>query len=97
MPISTAPYKRTYKHTKKRGLEVRLPCDYCGKLVPRYKLFVIRKSFNILNDPLLRKAVDPKRIHLFSKKIRICPSCARFRGIVQPGKSVRKKHLKIKR
>lgn len=97
MPISTAPYKRSYKHTKRRGLEVRLPCDFCKKLVPRYKLFIIKKTFNISRDPILNKAIDKRRAHFLTRKLRVCPSCARFRGIVQPGKSVRKKHLKLRK
>ena len=31
MPISTAPYKRTYQHTKSRGKEGRVRCGLCGK------------------------------------------------------------------
>ncbi|OYT42278.1 MAG: hypothetical protein B6U78_01655 [Candidatus Aenigmarchaeota archaeon ex4484_224] len=95
--MSTAPYKRTYKHSKSRGSEYRIRCDLCGRLVPRYKTFVVYKGFNLLNDPILRKQIDPKRFHTFKRKLRLCPKCARFLGVAQPGKSVRKKHLKLKK
>ncbi len=91
MPVSGAPYKRTYKHTKSRGREHNVVCGICGRLVPRYKTFVMTKGLRI-TDPLLLQQVDRRFIHLMKKKIRVCPSCARFHGIVQPGKSVRKKH-----
>ncbi len=94
LPISTAPYKRTYKHSKSRGLEYPVKCDFCGRLVPRYKTFLLKKRFNILKDPVIKSHVDPKRVHTFTRKMRVCPKCARFLGISQPGKSVRKKHLK---
>jgi len=94
MPISTAPYKRSYAHTKTRGREGFVRCGFCGKRVPRWKTFVKFKGFRI-SDPVLRKQVPRHRIHMFSRKVYVCPSCARFRHIVKPGKSVRKKHLKI--
>ena len=90
MPISTAPYKRTYKHGKTRGREIRVTCDACGKKVPRYKTFVVTRGFSI-RDPLILKQIDKRMIHVSYRKMRLCPACARFRGIVQPGKSVRKK------
>ncbi len=92
MPISTAPYKRTYAHTKTRGREATVKCEYCGRDVPRYKTFVITKGFRI-TDPLILQQIDRRMIHFSTRKIRVCPSCARFRGIAQPGKSVRKKHM----
>ncbi len=93
MPISTAPYTRKYKHCKTRGRETTVSCEFCGREVPRYKTFVIIRGFRI-SDPLILKQVDRRMIHLMKRKIRVCPSCARFRGIAQPGKSVRKKHLR---
>jgi small subunit ribosomal protein S26e len=93
MPISTAPYKRTYRHTKKRGREATIKCDFCGREVPRYKTFTLTKGFRI-SDPLILQQVDKRMLHLLRRKLRVCPACARFRGIVRPGKSVRKKHLK---
>jgi len=93
MPISEAPYKRTYQHTKARGSERTVTCAFCGRVFPRYKAIVITKAFT-LNDPILRKQLDPRYIHTFKRKLYVCPSCARFRHIVQPGKSVRKKHLR---
>jgi len=94
LPISTAPYKRTYAHTKRRGKEVMVTCGYCGRKVPRYKTFVKYRGFRI-SDPLIRQQVKRHQIHLFRQKIYVCPSCARFHRIVKPGKSVRKKHLKV--
>ncbi|MEM5802254.1 MAG: hypothetical protein QXQ18_02620 [Candidatus Aenigmatarchaeota archaeon] len=94
MPISTAPYKRKYWHTKKRGREVTVKCEFCRREVPRYKTFVVTKGFRI-SDPLILQQTDKRFIHMLTRKIRVCPSCARFRGIAQPGKSIRKKHLEI--
>jgi small subunit ribosomal protein S26e len=94
MPISTAPYKRKYYHTKSRGRETTVICDGCKREVPRYKTFLVTKRFG-LNDPILLQQVDKRFIHTLTTKLRYCPSCARFRGIAQPGKSVRKSHLKI--
>ncbi len=85
-----APYRRVYKHTQQRGREKRVHCSYCGKLVPRYKAIVRYKSF-FIKDPLLK---DVKMLSL-KRKIYICPACARFRGIVEIGKS-RKSRPKAK-
>lgn len=91
MPISTAPYKRSYKHTKRRGREQLVKCDACGRNVPRYKTFVKIRGMRI-RDPTLLKQVDRRMIHLLKRKVRLCPACARFRGVAKPGKSVRKKY-----
>ena len=93
MPISKAPYKRSYDHTKGRGREGNVKCTFCGRRVPRYKAFVKFRGFRI-TDPTLRKQVQRYNIHMFSRKMYVCPACARHRRIVKPGKSVRKKHLK---
>jgi len=93
MPISTAPYKRKYAHTKSRGREGTVRCDGCGREVPKWKTFTKIKGFRI-TDPTILKQVDRRFIHLMKRKVRLCPSCARFQGISQPGKSVRKKHLR---
>ncbi|MFH7903262.1 MAG: hypothetical protein QXQ19_02230 [Candidatus Aenigmatarchaeota archaeon] len=90
MPISKAPYKRTYQHTKARGNEYHIHCDLCGGLYPRYKTFIINKKYSI-KDSLILKNVNPNLISLSSVKLRVCPKCARFLGVVQPGKAVRKK------
>jgi ribosomal protein S26 len=92
MPISTVPYKRTYKHTLKRGRETRIRCSMCGRLVPRWKTFTKTKGFRI-TDPFILKQVDKRMLHFSREKIRVCPKCARFYGIVEKGKSVRKKHM----
>ncbi|MEM7819707.1 MAG: hypothetical protein QXD48_02660 [Candidatus Aenigmatarchaeota archaeon] len=81
-----APYKRGYHHTKSKGRESTVSCGFCGKNVPRWKTFTIFKSFSI-SDPILRKQLDPKQISMFQRKIYVCPSCARFRGIVRIGRS----------
>ncbi|MEM5836473.1 MAG: hypothetical protein QW451_02940 [Candidatus Aenigmatarchaeota archaeon] len=92
MPISTAPYRRKYEHTKSRGRETTVVCGICGRQVPRYKTFVVRKGFRI-NDPTILQQMDKRFIHTLTRTIRICPACARFHGVVRPGKSVRKKHM----
>ncbi|HIQ49723.1 MAG TPA: hypothetical protein EYH56_00850 [Nanoarchaeota archaeon] len=92
MPISVAPYTRKYEHTKRRGRESTVLCGFCGKKVPRYKTIVTYRGFRI-TDPLILQSVDKRMVHLFKQKIYVCPSCARFHGIVQKGKTVRKKHL----
>ncbi len=93
MPISKAPYKRTYAHTKSRGGESTVTCGYCGKKVPRYKTFVKFRGFRI-NDPAVLQQIDKRHMHFTRQKIYVCPACARFHKIVKPGKSVRKKHLR---
>lgn len=90
MPISEAPYKRTYKHTTARGKERRIICDGCGREVPRYKTFSVRRGMRI-TDPLILQQIDRRMVHIMQRIYRYCPSCARFRHIVQPGKAVRKK------
>jgi small subunit ribosomal protein S26e len=92
MPISTAPYRRRYEHTSTRGSEGTVTCNFCKRRVPRWKAFVKYRGFRI-NDPTLMRQIPRYQIHTFSQKIYVCPSCARIRKIVQPGKSVRKKHL----
>lgn len=91
MPISTAPYKREYQHTKSRGSEQMVVCDSCGRQVPRYKTFTRVRGFS-LGDPFLMRQIDRRMVHLMRREERFCPSCARSRGVVQPGKSARKKY-----
>jgi len=92
LPVSTAPYKREYLHTKKRGKEATITCDLCGRRVPRWKTFETYKGFRI-SDPTILQQVDKRLIHTSGGKLRVCPSCARFHHIVKRGKSVRKKHM----
>jgi ribosomal protein S26 len=80
------PYKRGYSHSKERGQETKIPCSFCGKLVPRWKTFPVYRGFTI-NDPLINKDLDRRRISSFQRKMYACPGCARFRGIVKPGRS----------
>ena len=91
MPISKAPYKREYRHTKHRGRERLVKCDACGRLVPRYKTFVKFSGMSI-RDPAILRQTDRRMVHLLKKKMRLCPACARFRGVAKPGKSSRKKY-----
>jgi len=92
LPLSEAPYKRTYKHTRQRGQETRIRCDICGRLVPRWKTFTVYKGFRITDQTIL-KQVDKRALHLLRRKLKVCPKCARFYHIVKSGKSVRKKHI----
>ncbi|MBI5332035.1 MAG: hypothetical protein HZB65_00520 [Candidatus Aenigmarchaeota archaeon] len=84
--ISEVPYKRGYSHGKGRGQETKIPCDFCGKITPRWKTFPVMRGFRI-NDPLLKKDLDRRMISSFERKMYACPSCARHRGIVKPGRS----------
>lgn len=86
MPESGAPYKRGYKQTKSKGSRRSVRCSFCGKKVPRFKAFKTKSGMNI-SDPAVLDKVDKKDIHLPKNVQWACPSCARFRGIVQPGKS----------
>ncbi|OYT56320.1 MAG: hypothetical protein B6U68_03565 [Candidatus Aenigmarchaeota archaeon ex4484_14] len=81
-----APYKRRYHHTKGRGSESYVTCAFCGKRVPRYKCFTTFRGFKI-TDPGIRRQVDRRNLSLMSRKMYVCPSCARHRGIVQIGRS----------
>lgn len=93
MPVSKAPYKRTYKHGSQRGNEGKITCDKCGGRVPRWKTFTAYKKFRI-NDPVIMKQMDKRFIHTLGGRMRVCPKCARFYHVVQRGKSVRKKHMR---
>lgn len=92
MPISTAPYKRQYQHSKKRGHEGTVACGSCGKMVPRWKTFVTYRGFRI-TDPTILKQIDRRMLHLMGGQTRVCPGCARSQHIVNKGRSVRKKHM----
>jgi len=84
--MSGAPYTRGYSHSKGRGQEKKINCGFCGRLVPRWKTFPVEKQFRI-SDPFIRKNMDMRRISMGGQKIHACPGCARFRGIVQVGRS----------
>lgn len=79
-----APYKRKYHHTKAKGKESTVVCTFCGKQVPRWKAISTRRSFRI-TDSVLK--IDRKMLSTFVRKAYACPSCARYRGIVIPGRS----------
>lgn len=83
-----APYTRGYHHTKSKGRESTVNCGYCGKVVPRWKTIPSYRGFSI-NDPVLRKQIDRRMISTYSQKMYVCPSCARYRGIVRVGRSRR--------
>ena len=82
----SAPYRRGYTHTKSKGHEHTVNCGYCGKIVPKWKCIPIFKGFRI-NDPVLRKQIDPRYASGFQRKMYVCPSCARYRGVVRVGHS----------
>ncbi|MCD6215695.1 MAG: hypothetical protein J7J92_01315 [Candidatus Aenigmarchaeota archaeon] len=88
-----APYKRTYKHTRRRGSESTVVCTFCGKRVPRFKAFALERGFRI-SDPIIKRNVDMKHVSTFSQKVYACPSCARHRGIIKIGRS-RKSRTRI--
>ena len=93
MPVSKAPYTRKYQHTHQRGHEQLVVCAKCGKQVPRYKAFIKYVGFRI-SDPGILQQVDRSQIHMMRQKKYVCPKCARFYKVVQPGRTVRKKHLR---
>ena len=80
-----APYKRKYSHTG-RGNESSVNCTYCGKKVPKWKSIPVFKGFRI-SDPVLKKQIDSRFVSTFNRKMCVCPSCARHRGIVKIGRS----------
>ncbi|MBI5073348.1 hypothetical protein HZA99_06025 [Candidatus Woesearchaeota archaeon] len=84
--MGVTPYRRGYLHSRERGQETKITCSFCGKLVPRWKTFPVYQGFRI-NDPVLAKSMDRRRISSFERKMYACPGCARFRGIVKPGRS----------
>ncbi len=84
--MSEVPYKRGYLHGKSRGQETKINCDFCSKQVPRWKTIPVMRGFSI-NDPLLKKTMDRRMISSFERKMYACPSCARHRGIIKPGRS----------
>ena len=84
--VMSAPYTRGYTHSRERGQEKKINCGYCGRLVPRWKTFPVEKSFRI-SDPFIMKNIDMRRVSTWGRKIYACPGCARFRGIVQIGRS----------
>ena len=81
-----APYRRIYDHSRSTGKESTVNCGFCGKIVPRWKTFVHYRGFRI-SDPVLRKQIDPNRISTYQTKMYVCPSCARYRGIIKIGRS----------
>ncbi len=81
-----APYTRGYKHTKAKGHESNVSCGFCGRSVPRWKTIATYRGFSI-TDPVLRKQLDRRQMSMFQRKTYVCPSCARFRGIVKIGRS----------
>jgi small subunit ribosomal protein S26e len=84
--IMAAPYKRGYHHTKSKGHESNVDCNFCGRSVPRWKTFATFRGFRI-TDPVLRQAIDKRAVSMFQRKQYACPSCARHRGIVKAGRS----------
>ena len=81
-----APYKRGYQHTGGKGRESSVTCGYCGRRVPRWKSIASYRGFRI-SDPVLRKQIDVRQVSSFERKMYVCPSCARPRGIIKVGRS----------
>lgn len=76
-------YKRGWHHTKTRGHEHAISCGFCGRIVPKYKTFTIVKGFGI-TDPELKRELGIRRSPMLQmNKVRACPGCARFHGIVR--------------
>jgi small subunit ribosomal protein S26e len=77
-------YKRGWGHTKTRGHESTVTCDFCGRKVPKYKTFTVFKGFRI-TDPVVRQELRKQNINMYStvSKARACPACARHRNIVR--------------
>lgn len=74
-------YRRGWDHTKGRGKETTVTCEFCGRQVPKYKCFPVFKGFRI-NDPLVRKELGNSASFMQSKSY-ACPACARHRKIVK--------------
>ncbi len=87
--MGKAPYKREYKQSKARGKDYMVRCSSCGRKVPRFKAFPDYKGMKL--DPEIVKMTGRKNVHLLTVKAYYCPKCARFLGIVQPGKLGRRK------
>lgn len=88
-----APYKRKYHHTKSKGKESTVVCNFCNKKTPRWKAIPVTRSFRI-TDPAIKDQVNRKMQSMFGRKVYACPSCARHRGIVQRGKSRKSRESK---
>ncbi len=96
MGKGSAPYNRTWKHTGKRGRETVVTCGYCGRKVPKHKTFTKHTGFRI-TDPALKKQLKKSQVRTFSRKIYVCPACARFHHVVRVGRSRKSRHVKKKR
>jgi ribosomal protein S26 len=76
-------YKRGWHHGKIRGKETTVTCGFCGRIVPKYKTFSVRRGLK-LSDPLIRRELGLRKpISLWTEKLYACPSCARFHRIVR--------------
>jgi len=81
-------YKRGWSHTKRRGHETTVNCDFCSRIVPKFRTFAVVRGFGI-NDPSLRKelAESGSSLSFLANKMYACPSCARHRGIVRKNRN----------
>ena len=87
MPVAKG-YKRGWEHTKRRGRETLVTCNFCGRKVPKYKTFPVVRGFRI-TDPQLREELrdrDRRSLSLSHTKMYACPGCARHRHIVRKKK-----------
>ncbi len=87
--MSKAPYVREYKQSKARGKDYMVRCASCGRKVPRFKTFVGYRGLRL--DYEIIKMVGEKNVHVATYKAYYCPKCARYLGIVQPGKRGRRR------
>lgn len=77
---SIETYKRGY-HSTGRGHQTTIVCGFCGKIVPRYKCFILFRGFNL--ESAIVKEIGSRNIVSNRTKVYVCPACARGRGIVQ--------------
>ena len=82
--MSREYYKRGWHHTKTRGRESLVTCEFCGRQVPKYKTFPVVKGFRI-TDPILKRELG-RQISFMQNKAYACPACARHRNIVRKKK-----------
>ncbi len=91
--MAKAPYVREYKQSKSRGKDYMVRCDGCGRKVPRFKTFTAYKGMKLDYDII--KMVGRKNISITRIKAYYCPKCARYLGIVQPGKLGRRRDITL--
>ena len=95
MPISEAPYKRSYKSGSSRGQSQRITCNKCGAFVPKWKTIPVKTYSGIGRvDKAVWNAMtwEAKSALKMSRSIiRVCPKCAKHYGFFKIGISRSKK------